>query len=135
MELKTLCNAWVKVKHEGRGLLDSKKKPKQKYADKDYCLKKRWESAQNVCKKILDTSVYPYKAGKKTVFTEIKYYKKCSTAEKYSNNALKKKYVVYSYGIIKLSNYLKPGDNKKLKDVVNNASNSKVQGVIDKWKK
>ena len=39
--------------------------------------------------------------GKKNGFTEIKYYKKCSTAEKYSNNA----------------------------------SNSKVQEVISRWKK
>lgn len=34
-----------------------------------------------------------------------------------------------------LSRYLKPGKNKKLKKVMDNASNSKVQGVIDGWKK
>ena len=47
----------------------------------------------------------------------------------------KKKYVIYSYGIINLSDYLKPGNNKRLKEVVNNVSDVKVQEVIDKWKK
>lgn len=67
--LKDLCGHWKRYTH------------KENEADNILCQPDRWESAQNVCKKILDTSVYPHKAGKKMVFTEIKYYKKCSTAK------------------------------------------------------
>ncbi len=132
--LNTLCSSWKRLTHGPKDPKTGKPYPETDFADNPGCIKNRWTSAKRVCDKIIATSINKHKAGTKDVFTEIKYYKKCSTVKKYKEDAQKKKYVINSYGIIKLSEYLKPGDNKKLKEVVNNASNAKVKKVVEQWK-
>lgn len=134
-KLKTLCKDWKRLTHGPKDPKTDKPYPETNFADKTKCLENRWTSAKCVCGKIIATSINNHVIGSKDVFTEIKYDKKCKTAQKYKKSSEKKKYVIYSYGIINLSDYLKPGNNKRLKEVVNNVSDVKVQEVIDKWKK
>ena len=88
----------------------------------------------NVCGAIIDTAVAKHKTGSKKVFSNISYYKSSATAVKYKKKDKKKAYLLNSYGIINLSTYLKPGKDKGLKKVVNNADNAKIEGITKKWK-
>ena len=105
------------------------------FADSTKCISSRYDkSAKRVCSAIINQAVSKHKKGNKKVFEYIYYYKSVKKASKIKKESDKKNYVIKSYGILNLTKYLKPGDNTKLKTVVNNAGNANIKKVVKAWK-
>ncbi len=133
-KLKVLCKQWDVLKH---GPKDSNGKfsADKNFADSTKCISSRYsKSAKNVCSAIINQAVLKHKKGNKKVFEYIYYYKSVKKASKIKKESDKKNYVIKSYGILNLTKYLKPGDNNKLKTVVNNAGNANIKKVVEGWK-
>lgn len=132
--LTSLCKQWDVLKH---GPKDSNGKfsADKNFADSTKCISSRYsKSAKNVCSAIINQAVSKHKKGNKKVFENIYYYKSVKKASKIKKESDKKNYVIKSYGILNLTKYLKPGDNNKLKTVVNNAGNANIKKVVEGWK-
>ncbi len=132
--LTSLCKQWDVLKH---GPKDSNGKfsAGKNFADSTKCISSRYsKSAKNVCSAIINQAVSKHKKGNKKVFENIYYYKSVKKASKIKKESDKKNYVIKSYGILNLTKYLKPGDNNKLKTVVNNAGNANIKKVVEGWK-
>lgn len=131
--IKKLRNSWGRLKH-GKRKPDGHFDKDKNFADMAECIPRRFEkSAMNVCGAIINQSVNKHKKGTEKVFVNISYYKLLEDAEKYKKKNQKKNFLLNSYGIYKLSEYLDTKNNKKLERVVNNASNAKIKEVINKW--
>ena len=133
-KLKVLCKQWDVLKH---GPKDSNGKfsADKNFADSTKCISSRYDkSAKRVCSAIINQAVSKHKKGNKKVFEYIYYYKSVKKASKIKKGSDKKNYVIKSYGILNLTKYLKPGDNNKLKTVVNNAGNANIKKVVKAWK-
>ena len=131
--IKKLRNSWGRLKH-GKRKPDGHFDKKKNFADMTECIPRRFKkSAMNVCGDIINQSVNKHKKGTEKVFVNISYYKSLKEAENYKKKKQKKKFLLKSYGIFKLSEYLDTKNNKKLAKVVNNASNAKIKKVINKW--
>ena len=82
----------------------------------------------------MNQAVLKHKTGNKKVFENIYFYKSVKKALKLRKTSDRKNYLIKSYGILNLTKYLKPGDNNKLKTVVNNAGNANIKKVVEGWK-
>lgn len=132
--LTSLCKQWDVLKH---GPKDSNGKfsADKNFADSTKCISSRYsKSAKNVCSAIINQAVSKHKKGNKKVFENIYFYKSVKKALKLKKTLARKNYVIKSYGMSRLEEYIKPGKNKKLKTVVNNVDAEKIMKVVEGWK-
>ena len=130
--IKTMLKKWKTLKHGKRGK-DGKWDKNRNFADDVSYLKLRVKSANDVTANMLATCIENKEKGSISIFKDVKYYAAKAKAQKYKKKKKKKLYLRNSYGIIKLSKYLKPGKSKKLKKVVNCISNDNVKTVFKNW--
>lgn len=106
-------------------------------ADSTKCISRRYsKGAKKVCSSILN-QVYKdngHMQATVNAFEDVKFYQTVVLAKKTKKDSGKKSYLINSYGLLNLNQYLKPGNNKKLKRVVANMANKNVKGVVSAWK-
>ena len=139
-DINELKNRWNRLTHGERDEYGKWDKNKN-FADCAEYLEIRVNSAKTVCANMLATCIKNKKEGSISIFKDVKYHATKAKAQKYEKNNKKKKeaYLRNSYGIIKLSKYLKPSEltdkkkKKKLKKIVNSVSNNNVKKIFKDW--
>ena len=133
-KLKFLCKQWDVLKH-GPKKKDGTFYASKNFADSTKCISSRYsQSAKKVCSAIINQAVSKHKKGNKKVFENIYFYKSVKKALKLKKTSARKNYVIKSYGIRRLEEYLEPGKNDKLNAVANNADAKKIKKVVEAWK-
>ncbi len=134
--VKNLAKTWDTLKH-GPKDKNGHFNPKKNMADSTKCISRRYsKGAKKVCSSILN-QVYKdngHMQATVNAFEDVKFYQTVVLAKKTKKDSGKKSYLINSYGLLNLNQYLKPGNNKKLKRVVANMANKNVKGVVSAWK-
>lgn len=150
-DIKDLVPDWKRLTHgpkDDKGKFDSKKN----FADMVDCIPIRYnKSAKNVCNEILNTAITKHKAGTSNVFKKVEYYKeknyknaweydsikqdKKETDEEYQKRIelLKKKYIVYSYGIINFYTYVGAEKDTELGKLTKQVDAKEMKELMKSW--